>query len=175
MSAITIALSKGRIFDETLPLLATAGVSPSEDPETSRKLIIGSNRAEARFIIVRASDVPTYVQYGAADFVTSHNVLAHVDDLGATFANIHSLLKSDGLFCFEVGYFKEVLKNNFFDTIYHEHLDYHHAAPLVRHLSALGFSILDISVNPVQGGSIRVDSRENDGTTFTVHLPRPPS
>ena len=67
MSAITIALSKGRIFDETLPLLATAGVSPSEDPETSRKLIIGSNRAEARFIIVRASDVPTYVQYGAAD------------------------------------------------------------------------------------------------------------
>ena len=67
MSAITIALSKGRIFDETLPLLATAGVSPSEDPETSRKLIIGSNRAEARFIIVRASDVPTYVQYGGAD------------------------------------------------------------------------------------------------------------
>ena len=67
MAAITIALSKGRIFDETLPLLAAAGITPAEDPETSRKLIIGSNRPEARFIIVRAADVPTYVQYGAAD------------------------------------------------------------------------------------------------------------
>jgi SAM-dependent methyltransferase len=95
-------------------------------------------------------------KYGAADFVTSHNVLAHVDNLAATFANIHALLKPDGLFCFEVGYFKEVLQNNFFDTIYHEHLDYHHAAPLVRHLTVLGFAIEDISVNPVQGGSIRV-------------------
>jgi SAM-dependent methyltransferase len=95
-------------------------------------------------------------KYGAADFVTSHNVLAHVDDLAATFANIHALLKPGGLFCFEVGYFKEVLKNNFFDTIYHEHLDYHHAAPLVRHLTVLGFAIEDISVNPVQGGSIRL-------------------
>jgi SAM-dependent methyltransferase len=99
-------------------------------------------------------------KYGAADFVTSHNVLAHVDDLAATFANIHALLKPDGLFCFEVGYFKEVLTNNFFDTIYHEHLDYHHAAPLVRHLTARGFAIEDIGVNPVQGGSIRVLCRK---------------
>src|SRR5207253_2863585 len=64
---VTIALSKGRIFDQTLPLLAAAGVVPSEDPETSRKLIIGTNRDDTRIIIVRASDVPTYVQYGAAD------------------------------------------------------------------------------------------------------------
>src|SRR6059036_500446 len=64
---ITIALSKGRIFDETLPLLEAAGIVAAEDPEGSRKLIIGTNRAEARFIIVRASDVPTYVEYGAAD------------------------------------------------------------------------------------------------------------
>ncbi len=64
---ITIALSKGRIFEETLPLLAAAGLRPSEDPETSRKLIISTNRADVRVIIVRASDVPTYVQYGAAD------------------------------------------------------------------------------------------------------------
>ena len=67
MSTITIALSKGRIFDEAIALLAAAGVAPAEDPETSRKLIIGSNRSDVRFIIVRASDVPTYVQYGAAD------------------------------------------------------------------------------------------------------------
>ncbi len=64
---ITIALSKGRIFDETLPLLAAAGIVPAENPEQSRKLIIGTNRADVGVVIVRASDVPTYVQYGAAD------------------------------------------------------------------------------------------------------------
>ncbi|MDE2116986.1 MAG: ATP phosphoribosyltransferase, partial [Betaproteobacteria bacterium] len=64
---ITIALSKGRIFEETVPLLAAAGITPLEDPESSRKLILPTNRADVRLIIVRASDVPTYVQYGAAD------------------------------------------------------------------------------------------------------------
>jgi ATP phosphoribosyltransferase len=64
---ITIALSKGRIFDETLPLLAAAGVRPLENPETSRKLIIATNRDDVRLVIVRASDTPTYVQYGAAE------------------------------------------------------------------------------------------------------------
>ena len=67
MNGITIALSKGRIFEETLPLLAAAGIVPSENPESSRKLIIDTNRADVRVVIVRASDVPTYVQYGAAD------------------------------------------------------------------------------------------------------------
>jgi ATP phosphoribosyltransferase len=64
---ITIALSKGRIFDETLPLLKAAGITALEDPESSRKLILPTNRDDVRLIIVRASDVPTYVQYGAAD------------------------------------------------------------------------------------------------------------
>ncbi len=64
---ITIALSKGRIFDETMPLLKAAGITALEDPEPSRKLILPTNRADVRLIIVRASDVPTYVQYGAAD------------------------------------------------------------------------------------------------------------
>lgn len=67
MTGITIALSKGRIFDETLPLLAAAGIVPTENPETSRKLIIETNQPEVRVVIVRATDVPTYVQYGAAD------------------------------------------------------------------------------------------------------------
>ncbi|MDG1454445.1 MAG: ATP phosphoribosyltransferase [Methylophilaceae bacterium] len=64
---ITIALSKGRIFDETAPLLAAAGIHSKEEPGSSRKLILGTNREDVRLIIVRASDVPTYVQYGAAD------------------------------------------------------------------------------------------------------------
>lgn len=99
-------------------------------------------------------------RHGAADFVTSHNVLAHVDDLAAVFRDVYSLLKDGGHFAFEVGYFLEVLRAGYFDTIYHEHLDYHHAEPLVRHLSALGFDVLDLSVNPVQGGSIRLLSRK---------------
>ena len=67
-NALTIALSKGRIFEETLPLLAAAGIVPTENPEESRKLIIDTNHENIRLVIVRASDVPTYVQYGAADF-----------------------------------------------------------------------------------------------------------
>ena len=61
MTTITIALSKGRIFDETLPLLAAAGIVPTENPETSRKLIIETNQPNVRVVIVRATDVPTYV------------------------------------------------------------------------------------------------------------------
>ena len=67
MPGITLALSKGRILDETLPLLEAAGIAPAEDPETSRKLIVPTRRAEVRLVLVRASDTPTYVQYGAAD------------------------------------------------------------------------------------------------------------
>jgi ATP phosphoribosyltransferase len=68
---LTIALSKGRIFDETLPLLAHAGIVPIDDPETSRKLILETSMPHVRFLIIRASDVPTYVQYGAADLGVS--------------------------------------------------------------------------------------------------------
>jgi ATP phosphoribosyltransferase len=64
---ITLALSKGRIFDETLPLLKAAGVEVLEDPDTSRKLILATNRDDVRVVLVRATDVPTYVQYGGAD------------------------------------------------------------------------------------------------------------
>ena len=64
---ITFALSKGRIFDETLPLLRAAGIEITEDPEKSRKLILNTSRDDVRVVLVRASDVPTYVQYGGAD------------------------------------------------------------------------------------------------------------
>ena len=71
VNGITIALSKGRIFEETMPLLAAAGIEPLEDPETSRRLIIPTSRDDVRVVIVRATDAPTYVQYGACLLYTS--------------------------------------------------------------------------------------------------------
>src|SRR5258705_3730438 len=65
---IQLALSKGRSFDETLPLLKAAGIEVTEDPEKPRKLIMGTSRPDVRLVLVRATDVPTYVQYGGADF-----------------------------------------------------------------------------------------------------------
>lgn len=84
---ITLALSKGRIFDEAHPLLAAAGIGALEDAESSRKLIIGTTDANVRLVVVRASDVPTYVQYGAAELgVAGKDVLlehgAHWGDRG---------------------------------------------------------------------------------------------
>ncbi|HKW84844.1 MAG TPA: ATP phosphoribosyltransferase [Burkholderiaceae bacterium] len=79
---ITLALPKGRIFDEILPLLKAAGVSVAEDPEKSRKLIIGTSQADLRLVLVRASDVPTYVQHGGADLgvVGKDTLLEHGGD-----------------------------------------------------------------------------------------------
>jgi ATP phosphoribosyltransferase len=80
---LTIALSKGRIYEETLPLLAAAGITATEDPVQSRKLIINTNHENIRLIIVRATDVPTYVQYGAADFgIAGKDVLIEHDGNG---------------------------------------------------------------------------------------------
>jgi len=64
---LTLALSKGRIFEDTLPMLARAGITVSGDPESTRKLILPTNRPDVRVVLVRASDVPTYVRYGGAD------------------------------------------------------------------------------------------------------------
>ncbi|WHZ12633.1 MAG: ATP phosphoribosyltransferase [Burkholderiaceae bacterium] len=80
---ITLALSKGRIFDESLPLLARAGIALRDDPETSRKLILATNHEQLRVLVVRATDVPTYVQYGAADLgVTGRDTLLEHGSLG---------------------------------------------------------------------------------------------
>lgn len=73
---ITLALSKGRIFEETLPLLRAAGIEVLEDPEKSRKLILTTNQPDVRVLVVRATDVPTYVQYGGADLgITGKDML----------------------------------------------------------------------------------------------------
>src|SRR5687768_4256499 len=77
MASISIALSKGRIFEETAPLLARVGLRPKEDPGSSRRLVIGTQRRDTRLIVVRASDTPTYVQHGGADLgIAGRDVLA---------------------------------------------------------------------------------------------------
>ncbi len=83
---ITLALSKGRIFDETLPLLRAAGIELLEDPEKSRKLILPTSQARLRVLVVRATDVPTYVQYGGADLgITGRDTLIeHAADWGGS-------------------------------------------------------------------------------------------
>ncbi|MCH8177696.1 MAG: ATP phosphoribosyltransferase, partial [Proteobacteria bacterium] len=66
-ASLTIALAKGRILDETLPLLARAGIEPNDDLNTSRKLVFSTNQPDIKLVLIRSADVPTYVQYGAAD------------------------------------------------------------------------------------------------------------
>lgn len=79
---ITLALSKGRIYEETLPLLLAAGIEVTEDPDKSRKLILATNRPDVRVVLVRASDVPTYVQHGGADLGVAglDTLIEHSDD-----------------------------------------------------------------------------------------------
>jgi ATP phosphoribosyltransferase len=88
---ITLALSKGRIFDDTLPLLKTAGVAVLEDAETSRKLILPTSRADLRVVLVRASDVPTYVAHGGADLgvVGLDTLLEHAAEEGEAGARLY--------------------------------------------------------------------------------------
>jgi ATP phosphoribosyltransferase len=83
MAMLTLALSKGRIFDDTLPLLRAAGIEVLDDPEKSRKLILATNRPDLRVVLVRATDVPTYVQYGSADIgVVGKDTLLESDSQG---------------------------------------------------------------------------------------------
>jgi ATP phosphoribosyltransferase len=80
---LTIALSKGRILEESLPLLAAAGIAPLEDPSSSRKLILDTTQPNVKLVVIRAADVPTYVQYGAADLgVSGKDVLMEYDGDG---------------------------------------------------------------------------------------------
>ena len=80
---ITIAISKGRILLEALPLLARAGITPADDLHTSRKLIFDTNRDDVRLVVIRAADVPTFVEYGAADMgVAGKDVLMEYDGSG---------------------------------------------------------------------------------------------
>jgi SAM-dependent methyltransferase len=102
--------------------------------------------------------------YGPAALITSHNACAHIDDLEGVFRGVRHWLADDGLFVLEVGYLLDVVENTWFDTIYHEHLDYHTVGPFRRLFARVGLEPIAVQrVNP-QGGSIRVFSQLLGGT-----------
>jgi len=130
--------------------------------------VLGVDPAKLASDIANKNNIPTLnkffnteltdeiiLKYGQFDFITSHNVFAHIDDLQSVFQNIYRLLKKEAYFVFEIGYFRDVLESGCFDTTYHEHLDYHHAKPIALYLNSIGFSVEEFSRNKIQGGSLR--------------------
>ena len=95
------------------------------------------------------------LKYGVPDLITSHNVLAHIEDFQGTMKAISSIMNDESIFVFEVGYFREVFKNLYFDTIYHEHLDYHTLSPLVSFFNSINMELFDSHIVNIQGGSLR--------------------
>jgi SAM-dependent methyltransferase len=98
-----------------------------------------------------------------AILVNSHNACAHIDDLAGVIDGVRDILADDGIFVIEVGYLLDVIRNIWFDTIYHEHLDFHSVAPLVKFLNARGFEVLAAERISPQGGSIRITSQKTGG------------
>ena len=93
--------------------------------------------------------------YGPPDLVTSHNVLAHIEDFSGIINAIVTVMNKDTILAFEVGYFRDVFKNLWFDTIYHEHLDYHTITPLIQFFKSIGMQLFHVEKVDIQGGSIR--------------------
>ena len=102
-------------------------------------------------------------RFGAAKLITSHNTCAHIDDLDEVIHGIHHLLADDGHFVFEVGYFVDVFQNVWFDTVYHEHLDYHTVKPLIPFFTKFDMRVLAVERIKPQGGSIRVTTGKTSG------------
>lgn len=94
-------------------------------------------------------------EYGIPDLITSHNVLAHIEDFSNVMEAIASLMGKNSIFIFEVGYFGDVFENLWFDTIYHEHLDYHTVAPLKNYFDTIDMDLFHVEKVNIQGGSIR--------------------
>lgn len=102
-------------------------------------------------------------EYGPAALITSHNACAHIDQLDDVVRGVEHWLADDGLFVLEVGYFADVYANLFFDTIYHEHLDYHTVAPFRKLFARTGMELMAVERIKPQGGSIRVMAQKAGG------------
>lgn len=101
--------------------------------------------------------------YGKAKLINSHNACAHIDDLASVIHGVKHWLDDDGLFVMEVGYLVDIYENAWFDTIYHEHVDYHTVAPLIRFFDRFDMEIIDVERIAPQGGSIRVITQHKGG------------
>jgi len=128
------------------------GVDPAKIPSTIANKN-GINTINKFFSLNLAKQLAKKNQ--SIDIVVSHNVLAHIEDIHDVFQGIYEILNTNGLFVFEVGYFGDIILKNIYDTVYHEHLDYHSKNPLVNFLLKKGFSIKKIEANDIQGGSLR--------------------
>ena len=103
------------------------------------------------------------IKYGPAKLITSHNACAHIDHLDDVFRGVQHLLADDGIFVLEVGYLLDVYENAWFDTIYHEHLDFHTVAPFRKLFERLGMELIGVQRISPQGGSIRVMAQKMNG------------
>ena len=134
------------------------------DPATKIAEIANSRGIETIadfFSLSLAKDINN--EYGQADLITSHNACAHIDDLDGVISGVSHLLKNDGAFVMEVGYFVDVFENRWFDTIYHEHLDFHKVNPLEKLFSRFNMEIFKVERISPQGGSIRVFVQKKGG------------
>ena len=100
-------------------------------------------------------------KYQKFDIITANHVCAHVENLNDFFRGVKNLLKDDGIFIFEVSYRGSVLKKNTFDTIYHEHLDYHALSPISKFIKKFNLKLFDFEITEAQGGSLRVYVSKN--------------
>ena len=103
-------------------------------------------------------------KYQQFDIITANHVCAHVENLNNFFQGVKNLLKSDGIFIFEISYRGSVLKKNTFDTIYHEHLDYHALFPIVKFLKKYDLKLYNFKITEAQGGSLRIYTAKNPKT-----------
>ncbi len=129
------------------------GIDPSDLPvkEASKKNIETINEFFDSSLAEKL-----IINKGQADIIISHNVLAHVEDLKDIFLGVFKLLKDEGIFIFEIGYFANMIKYGIYDTIYHEHLDYHTLKPIINFLNSIGFSVFSTKIVESQGGSLRI-------------------
>tara|TARA_B100000700_G_C15057810_1_gene863886 strand:- start:2001 stop:3260 length:1260 start_codon:yes stop_codon:yes gene_type:complete len=134
------------------------------DPATNLAVEANNNGIETinSFFTYELSDKLTR-DYGKASVVVANNVFAHIDDLHDVTKGISKLLADDGIFVFEVSYLKQVIANNLFDTIYHEHLSYHTLIPLLTFFDNNDMTIIDCEEVDTHGGSIRVVVQKKNG------------
>jgi SAM-dependent methyltransferase len=134
------------------------------DPATEVVKIANENQIETinEFFNYEVA-VSIQKKYGNVDFITSHNACAHIDNLIDVVSGVEFLLKKNGIFVLEVGYFVDVYSNTWFDTIYHEHVDFHTVAPFEKLFSRVGMELIGVERITPQGGSIRVMAQKKGG------------